>query len=305
MTTFKLKVLGCGSALPTMRHHPSSQVLNINEKLFLLDCGEGTQLQMRKYHIKFQKIEHVFISHLHGDHFFGLIGFVSTLHLLGRTKDLHVYGDARLENIIHTQLKASDTFLRYQVIFHPLTPKKSEVLFEDENLVIKSFPLNHRINTWGFVFREKVKLRNIKRDFLLEYDVPIDVIMDIKAGADFIDENGKLHPNHKITKTPRSPRSFAYVSDTSYYEPVIEHIKDVHLLYHEATFEASRENDARNKFHATTKQAATIAKAANAQKLLIGHYSARYVDTDFLLEEAKEVFPNTLSANEGLDIDLR
>lgn len=304
MTAFNLKILGCGSALPTLRHNPSSQVLNVNERLFLVDCGEGTQVQLRRYHTKIQRIEHVFISHLHGDHYFGLIGLVSTFHLLGRTKDLHIYADAPLEEIIRSQLKASQTYLKYNLVFHPLIPKKDQTLFEDENLVIRSFPLRHRINTWGFVFREKPKLKNIRRDFILEHEVPVEMIMRIKAGEDYVDENGRCYPNAKITRNPKEPRSYAYVSDTSYLESVVEHIKGVDLLYHEATFDASRGKDAKDKFHSTSAEAAQIARLAEVKQLLIGHFSARYKDEQVLLNEAKEVFENTVVAAEGKDFEI-
>ncbi|MFA8451679.1 MAG: ribonuclease Z [Bacteroidales bacterium] len=304
MTTFNLKILGCGSALPTMRHNPSSQVLNINEKLFLIDCGEGTQIQLRKFHVRFQRIEHIFISHLHGDHFFGLVGLISTFHLLGRSKDLHIYGDANLEQIIRVQLKASQTYLRYNLIFHPLKPKESQVLYDDELLTICAFPLSHRIPTWGFSFREKEKLRNINRDFIIEKDISVEDILKIKAGADYIDEFGVLFPNNKITRTPIPPRSFAYVSDTKYFEPVVDYVRKVDLLYHEATFDASRTVDAKDKFHSTSVDAATIAMKAEVGKLIIGHFSARYKDSNQLIQEGAEVFPNIEGAIEGKEFTV-
>ncbi len=302
--TFSVTILGSSSAIPTLTRNPSAQLLNVHEKLFLIDCAEGTQLQLRKFKFKFQKIDHIFISHLHGDHFFGLIGLISTLHLLGRKNEMHVYAPAELEEIIDIQFKASGTILRFPLIFHYLHQKTSEIIYEDKNVKVRSFPLSHSIPTWGFVFREKQKERNIRKDFIFEKNIPVTEILKIKKGEDYVDETGKIYMNQEITLNPQKPRSYAYCSDTRYFEPVIPFIKDIDVLFHEATYMQDKVKDAIENFHSTAIEAATIAKKAGVNKLIIGHFSARYKNTELLLKEAKSIFPNTILAVDGLKVDV-
>jgi ribonuclease Z len=268
-----------------------------------VDCGEGTQMQLRRFGVRFQRISHIFISHLHGDHFFGLIGLISSLHLLGRSDPLHIFGDAILEEIINLQLKASQTTLVYPLIFHPFTGHY-EIIYEDEHQFVKTFPLDHRIPTTGFLFKEKPKLRKIKKTFLAKENVTIEEIKDIKAGADFVAKSGKIYENQTITIEPPKPRSFAYCSDTKYDETIIDHIREVNLLYHEASFAEEMAIVAGEKYHSTAGQAAAIALKARVEQLLIGHFSARYKLTHDLLSEAVGIFPNTLIAEDGITITV-
>ena len=297
--TFTVSILGSSSAIPTSTRYPSSLLVNMDYKYFLVDCGEGTQMQLRRYHFKLQKIKHIFISHLHGDHFFGLVGLLSTLHLLGRKEEVHVYANEQLKEIIEVQFRASGTELIFPIYFHPVDSTESRVIYEDSDRIVSSFPLNHRIPTTGFLFREKEKPRKVKKEFLMAEDVPVSEIPKIKAGADFVNQGGKVFSNNDITNNPSPARSFAYCSDTGYFEPVISEIRNVDLLYHEATFMSDMEQVAIEKFHSTARQAATIAHKANAVKLIIGHFSARYKNLDELLEEATSVFENTHLAEDG------
>jgi ribonuclease Z len=271
----------------------------MNYKYFLIDCGEGTQMQLRKYRFKLQKINHIFISHLHGDHFFGLIGLISTLHLLGRDKELHIYANEQLKEIIDLQLSVSGTELIFPLIFHPTNQNESEIIYEDEQRFVKSFPLNHRVPTTGFLFSEKNRLRKIRKDFLQEVDVPFDEIPKIKAGEDFVDSQGNVHLNKEITTNPLDPRTFGFCSDTSYFEPAIDNIRNINLLYHEATFMQEMAEVAHEKFHSTAAEAATIAYKAGVKGLIIGHFSARYTSLDELLDEARVIFPATRLADDG------
>jgi len=297
--TFTVSILGSSSATPTSSRNPSSLLVNMDYKYFLVDCGEGTQMQLRRYHYKFQKIKHIFISHLHGDHFFGLIGLISTLQLLGRKDELHVYANEALQEIIRLQLKVSGTELTFPFFFHYTDAQETQIIYEDDDRYVKSFPLDHSVPTTGFLFGEKEKPRKIKKGFLVSKDVPVSIIPKIKAGADFVDVNGKVFKNNDITTAPAATRSFAYCSDTRYFEPMIGEIKNVNLLYHEATFMNDMEIVAAEKFHSTAAQAATIALKANADELVIGHFSARYKKLEELLNEAKAVFPNTQLAEDG------
>jgi ribonuclease Z len=256
-------------------------------------------MQLRKYRFKLQKINHIFISHLHGDHYLGLVGLVFTMHLLGRHNELHVYGPPELKDIIDLHLNVSLTTLNFPLEFHSLVSDIPEVLFEDNRIIVKSFKLLHRVPTYGFIFREKSSLRNIKKEVIANMNIPFEEMDDIRGGADFTDETGVTHINAHLTNEPRKPKSYAYCSDTGYTETIIPLIKDVDILYHEATFLNDREKDAIEKQHSTTLQAATIALKANAKKLLIGHYSARYDDLTPLLNEARSIFPETYLAEEG------
>jgi len=296
---FKVIILGSNSAIPTLKRNPTAQLLNHNERFFLIDCAEGTQLQLRRYRIRMQRIRHILISHLHGDHFFGLIGLMSSMHLMGRTKELHVYGPSPLKEILDIQLDASQTELSYPVIFHELHPDQSELIYEDDLLTITTIPLNHRIPTCGFLFREKQRKKRLKKGIIKSLDIPVTEFLKIKEGSDFIDASGKVYENSEITEMPASPRAYAYCSDTGYFEPVIPIIQNVDLLYHETTFMQEMAEVAADKFHSTTVEAATIAKKAGVKKLLIGHFSTRYDNTDDLLSETKEVFPNADVAIDG------
>lgn len=299
MQSFELTILGCSSATPTSSRNPTAQLLNIAERFFLIDCGEATQIQLRKYKIKFQKINHIFISHLHGDHFFGLMGLLSSTHLLGRTNELHLYCPPELQEIIEVQFKHSQTYLKYKIEYHPHRYIANDLLFEDNKVEVRTILLNHRIPCCGFIFKEKPLLANISKETIKEYNIPVEQILPIKNGADFINSEGKLIPNSELVSNRLNPRSYAYCSDTCYDERIIETIKGVNLLYHEATFMNDMQDRAKETFHSTTIQAATIAQKADVRQLMIGHYSARYKDLQPLLEEAQSVFKNTLLAEEG------
>lgn len=296
---FQIRILGSSSATPTRTRHPSAQLVNFNEKLYLIDCGEGTQMQLRKYRIKLQRIDHIFISHLHGDHFFGLVGLVSSMHLLGRNKPLYIYGPAPLKDILELQLTASDTDLVYPMHFHAIDAESHSAIFENEELTIETIPLDHRIPTTGFRFGEKKKKRKIKKEVIKNLNVPVEMMDRIKAGEDFTDDNGKVFKNDFLTYDPPDPRSFAYCSDTKYSESVIPAIQHSDVLYHEATFTHDKEDIAADKYHSTARQAAMVAKKAGAGKLLLGHYSARYTDLKPILDEAREIFPDSHLAEEG------
>ena len=296
---FQLTILGSSSAMPTSKRYPTAQVLNVLGRFFLIDCGEGTQHQLRKNKIGFGRLNHILISHLHGDHFFGLIGFISTQILLGRTNDLHIFAHSELQRYIQFQidfLKIQD--LGFRLVFHPLNFKKEQVIFDDEKLTITSFPLNHRIQCCGFLFEEKEKEANIKKGQLKKYQIPIRDIKNIKAGADFVTEEGEIISNKKLVIPPLKPRSYAFCSDTAYHEKIIPIIQDVDLLYHEATFADSEQALAKATFHSTGKEAAQIAQKANAGKLLIGHFSARYKEPQVTLDEARSIFPETYAISE-------
>ena len=302
--TFSLTILGSNSAIPMLLRNPSAHLLNVNERLFLIDCAEGTQLQIRKFHIHFQRIERIFISHLHGDHFFGLIGLLNSMHLLGRKEEMHLYGPPLLKEILNLQLEASNTTLIYPLFFHPLSFSGYEMIYENEKVSVFSFPLDHSIPTCGFIFREKQNDRKIRKDILAELKIPVEEIKNLKRGQDYIDEKGDIHKNEDITSDPPSPRSYAYCSDTAYNEKIIPYIQGCDLLYHEATFMQVMAVIAKEKQHSTTIEAATLAKKADVKKLLIGHFSARYKDLQPLLEEAKTVFPDTIIAEDGLSINI-
>lgn len=302
-----ITVLGSSSATPTSSRHPSAFLLKSNKKkdYFLIDCGEGTQILMRRASIHMQRISRIFISHLHGDHYFGLIGFISTQNLLGRKEELHIYAHKPLEKIINLQLKTEKTVLNYPIIFHPIsTAKRKSVLYEDADIEISTFPLLHSIPTNGFLFREIGMNKLINKGFVGKYNPSSEQIISIKRGDDFITKDGTILDNNDITTFSDDFKSFAYCSDTVYDENIIPYIKDVDLLYHEATFMEELKEVAAEKYHSTAKQAAQIAKLANAKKLLIGHYSARYKDIIPLWNEAKEVFPETLAAFEGSTIKI-
>ncbi len=304
MVTFKLTILGSGSALPTLHRNPTSQLLQYDSLCILLDCAEGTQLQLKRFKKSPMQIAHILISHLHGDHYFGLIGLITSLHLMGRTKPLHIYGPAQLFDIIQLQLNAAKTKLHYPLSFEPLNPDGQDVIFEDDKLTIDSFPVKHRIPTWGFLFKEKPSDRRINKDFIAEYNPDIEQCKAIKSGADFVQADGSIVPNERITSAPHPPRSYAFCTDTAYTEAIVPIIEKVTLLYHESTFVAEMSEEADQTYHSTTAEAARIAHLAKADKLILGHYSSRYRDTKPLEDEAKKVFPNTIAADDGLEIHI-
>ncbi len=299
MANFDVTVLGSSSATPAYNRNPSAQLLNLNEKYYLIDCGEATQNQLNKFRIKSSRIDYIFISHLHGDHYLGLVGLLSTMHLHGRTKEIHIYGPPELKEIIDLQLKVSETVLRYQIEFHSTHTEYSEKIFESNDLIVETIVLNHRIPTTGFVFKEKQKKRKINSAKMEEYDVPLEYIPLLKNGIDYSDKYGNTIANTDLTFDPLPSKSFAYCSDTLYNENFIEQIEGVDLLYHEATFLHELIDRAVETFHTTALQAGMLAKKANVKTLMIGHFSARYKELDQLLTEAQTEFPNTVLALEG------
>ena len=302
MEKFELTVLGCGSAKPTTRHFPSSQVLNVRDKFFMIDCGEGTQLQYCRNKLPFNRLNHIFISHLHGDHIFGLPGLISTFNLLGRTAELHVYSPEGLEQMLKPLMDYCNYDMSYKVFFHEFDTNEPALIFEDRTLTVTTIPLKHRVPTCGFLFREKEGLRHLRRDMIDAYEIPIAYINTIKAGSDFVLPDGEVIANDKLTTPASKTHSYAYCSATFYLPQIVELLRGVDLLYHEATYAAEHEAKAQQHFHSTTLQAAQIAKDAQVKQLVIGHFSARYIDESGLLEEAKSVFPNTLLAHEDLSI---
>lgn len=304
MEPFEIHILGCGSALPTTRHNASAQIIKIGNKQFLIDCGEGTQVQLRKCHIHFSFINHIFISHLHGDHCFGLIGLLSTFGLLGRTAPLHIYADPKLEELMKPQVEFFCKGMNYPLFFHSIDATKHQVIYEDNTVTVESIPLKHRMPCCGFLFREKPKKRHLIGDMANFYNIPAYMRQSIKDGADYTTPDGEIIPNSRLTKEADPSRSYAYCSDTA---PCLKNsgiLQCVDMLYHESTFAESEKERAAQTFHSTARQAAEIAKSAGVKKLLLGHYSSRYETTDTLLEEAKEIFPNTIAAKEGIIINI-
>ncbi|MWB93196.1 ribonuclease Z [Flavobacterium sp. GA093] len=295
----KLTILGCYAATPRTITNPTSQVLEIKNRLFLIDCGEGTQVQLRKNKVKFSKINHIFISHLHGDHFYGLIGVISTFALLGRTTDLHIYGPKGVKEIITLQLKLSNSWTTYNLFFHELESNESEVIFEDNRVVVKTIPLKHRIYTNGFLFEEKPAERKLNVEAVENYNIHIAYYQKIKNGGDITLDDGTVIENEKLSFDPIPPQRYAFCSDTVYNEAIIPIIKEVDVLYHEATFLESEAALAQKTLHSTAKEAATIALKANVKQLVLGHYSTRYGDINVFKQEAETIFPNVLSGDDG------
>lgn len=301
-TAFEVLVLGCSSATPTSERNPSAQLLNIAERHFLVDCGEATQIQLRRFKARFQRIAHVFISHLHGDHFFGLPGLLSSMNLLGRQQDLHVYCPAPLRQVIEMINNLGDTRLSYHIHWHETRDDGLHLLFADEKVEVHSFPLNHRVPCCGFLFREKPLPRKIDKARLKELNISFADIMRLKAGQDVTNGAGEIIRNSDATFDPLPPRSYAYCSDTIFDPRVAEYVKGVDLLYHESTFLEDNAGRAARTFHCTARQAAEIARLAGAKQLMLGHYSARYPDIAGFEAEAKEVFPDCLLATDGKKI---
>lgn len=301
---FELRILGSSSALPSSTRVPSAQVIFYNQTPFLIDCAEGTQMQMRKYSVPFGKLKHIFISHLHGDHFYGIFGLLSSFNLLGRKQDLHIYAPEKLKEIIESLHKLNGDELKYKVFYHFLKPDAKNLIMENKNLEIYSFPLKHSKPVWGFLFLEKTKLRNIKKEAIQKYDLSIAEIIKIKNGQDLIDENGKLIKNSEITIAAAKTRSYAYCTDTLPIRDLSKYLSEVDLLYHEATFGSDLKDIAKETFHSTPSEAGEIAKLVKAKKLLLGHFSTRYKSIEPLLNQAKNVFENTIAADDGMLIEI-
>ena len=295
---FRVHILGCGSALPTLRHYPSAQIVEIREKLFLVDCGEGVQMQLRRCHVRFTKVSHVFISHMHGDHCFGLIGMISTFGLVGRTAKLHIHANEQLNDMVQRQMDLFCHDLGYEVVFHPIDASRHEVIYEDRSLTVETIPLTHRLPTCGFLFREKPSLPHIRRDMLDFYKIPKSQIQNIKNGADWTLEDGTVVPNERLVTPADAPRSYAYCSDTRYMPELYKELTGVTTLYHESTYGQDNLHLAEKYNHSTARQAAMVARDAGVRQLVLGHYSSRYEDESVLLNEAREVFENVRLSNE-------
>ncbi len=304
MEPFKVHILGCGSALPTLQHNASSQIVELREKLFMIDCGEGTQIQLRRSRIHFSKIIAVFISHLHGDHCFGLPGMISTFGMTGRTAPLHIYAPAAFEPILDQTLSFFCQGLEFKVVFHAVDTTQNKVVYEDRSLTVETIPLQHRIDCCGYLFREKPILPHIRRDMIDFYKIPISQINNIKAGADWVTAEGEVIANSRLTTPAEPARSYAYCSDTRYIKTLHELVKGVSTLYHESTYSAEDAERARLYWHSTSQDAAKVARDASVGKLLLGHFSARYNNESQLLEEAKEIFPNSYLTCEGATFDI-
>ncbi len=298
MEPFRVHILGCGSALPTLRHYPSAQIVEVREKLFMVDCGEGVQMQLRRCHVRFTKVSHVFISHLHGDHCFGLIGMISTFGLVGRTATLHIHANELLNDMLQRQMALFCHDLGYEVVFHPLDATRRDIIYEDRSLTVETIPLTHRLPTSGFLFREKPLLPHIRRDMIDFYQIPTSQIQNIKNGADWTLSDGTVVPNARLVTPADAPRSYAYCSDTRYMPELHKQLKGVSTLYHESTYGEDNLQMAQKYNHSTARQAAMVARDAGVGQLVLGHYSSRYEDETVLLNEAREVFENVRLSNE-------
>jgi ribonuclease Z len=304
MAEFNINILGCGSALPTTRHSATSQIVDLRDKLYMIDCGEGTQVQMRHARVRFGRLAHIFISHLHGDHCFGLPGLISTLGMLGRTGELVIHGPKEVETFLHSTLDLFCRGLEFNIRFNPIDTQSHSLIMEDRSLSVYSIPLKHRIPTCGFLFAEKPKEAHIIREMTDFYQVPVRWMKDIKQGKDYITPEGEIIPNARLTRPAIPPKRYAYCSDTAYNRSIIPIIEGVDLLYHEATFIEEYSARAKETFHSTARQAAEIARDAQVKRLVIGHYSARYEDLSELHKEAMEIFPNTILGNERMVIPV-
>jgi len=301
---FEVTILGSNSATPLYGRHHTAQVLNCNDVLSLIDCGEGTQLQLQRYNFKANRIKYIFISHLHGDHYLGLVGLISSMHLNGRKEDLYIFGPPGLKEIIDLQLYYSETQLRYNLLFHATKADEAKQLLADSNFEVTSFPISHRIPCTGYIFKEKQRLPRINKELIEGLDIPIAYYPLIKKGIDYTDPSGNVYKANELTIPAAIPKSYAFCSDTIYTESYWPYIRNVSLLYHEATFLHEMVDRAAETFHTTAFQAAEIAKGVNAKRLLIGHFSARYKDLQPLLDESKTLFPNTELAIEGQTFEI-
>lgn len=305
MEPFRIHILGCGSALPTLKHSASAQLIEMRGKCFMMDCGEGAQMQFRRSHVHFAKVTAVFISHLHGDHCFGLLGLLSTFGLLGRTARLKVFAPACYASLFKQQMDFFMQGMGYEIEFVPVDTSKHAMVYEDHSVIVESVPLCHRVPCCGYIFREKPTLPHIRRDMLDYYGVPISQINNIKNGADWTTEDGVVIPNERLVVPADTPRSYAYCSDTSYMPQLYESVKHVTVLYHESTYTSENEDRAKIYYHSTARQAALVAQKAEVGRLLLGHYSARYNDEKVLLDEARTVFPESYLTQEGMVFEVK
>lgn len=304
MAEFNINILGCGSALPTTRHLATSQIVDLRDKLYMIDCGEGTQVQMRRMRVRFGRLAHIFISHLHGDHCFGLPGLISTLGMLGRTGELVVHGPKEVETYLRPVMDLFCRGMEFEVRFNPVDTRSHSLVMEDRSLSVYSIPLKHRIPTCGYLFAEKPKEAHIIREMTDFYQVPVRCMKDIKQGQDYVTPEGEVVPNSRLTRSATPPKRYAFCSDTAYNRSIIPIIEGADLLYHEATFAECDLARAKETFHSTARQAAEIARDAHVKRLVIGHYSARYEDLSELHREAEAVFPGTILGNEGTVIPV-
>lgn len=299
MQPFKIHILGCGSALPTKHHNPSSQIVEIRGKLFMVDCGEGTQTAVRRSRMNFTKLYAIFITHIHGDHVLGLIGLLSTLGLQGRTAPMHVYAPKGYEKLFRMEIETFCSTLDYEIFFHPIDTTKQQIIYEDRSLTVETIPLHHRMPCAGFIFREKEGMRHIDPAKIAAYDVPVSQMNNLRAGMDWTTPDGTVIPNGELT-TPADPvRAYAYCSDTRYMPSLAKKLTGVTTLYHEATYSEDMKDKAEKYLHSTAREAALTAREAGVKNLLLGHYSKRYLDETPLLNEAREIFPNTHLTDEG------
>ncbi len=305
MVPFNVTILGSSSAVPTPSRYTTSQVVNLNERLYLIDCGEAAQIQLRRFGIKVGRINHIFISHLHGDHIFGLPGLISSVAMGGKKGELHIYAHSELQTLMSSLMKLINDSSDFKLIYHHVNKRRYAVLFEDEKIRVESFPLKHRIPCNGFIFREQPSDLHLRGDMIEALNISIKDRMNLKKGKDYILPNGSVIPNEELTFPPIKPRAYAYCSDTTFYEKVIPYIEGVDLLYHESTFGESLKDLAKLTGHSTARQAAILASKAKVGKLIIGHYSTRYKDISELVNEAREVFPDTYPVNDGEKFDVR
>ena len=300
---FEVNILGCGAATPTLKRNPTAQLVNLHDKFFLVDCGEGTQIAMRKNKLKFQRINHIFISHLHGDHYLGLVGLISSMHLLGRTRKLELYGPPGLREIIDVNLRLSQTELNFECEVVELDIKEKTFLFDDKSLEVFAFPLKHRIRCNGFLFKEKKRKPKVDKKTISDYELSVKEIVALKNGQDIERENEVLK-FEELTKSAPDPRSYAYCSDTRYWEKLVDFISEANLLYHESTFLEDKKDRARETFHSTAIEAAKIASLARVNKLILGHFSSRYRKLDEFITEAQTEFENVVLASDGLTVEV-
>lgn len=299
MNPFSVTILGSSSALPTSQRYPTSQVVRLNEQLFLVDCGEGTQIQLRKFGFKMGRINHIFISHLHGDHIYGLPGLISSLALYGKKGELHIHAHSELQPMMEGMMKFMNEVTDLKVKYHPLNFRRNSVIYEDKKIRITSFPLKHRISCCGFLFQELPSDLHLNKVALERYDIPVSQRLNIKNGADLVLADGSVIPNCEMTLPSNPVRSYAFCTDTLFTKTIVPTISKVDLLYHEATFAGDLADLAKKTYHSTSVQAAEMAKMASVKKLVIGHFSSRYKDINILVEEARAIFPETAAANDG------
>jgi len=299
MNVFAVTILGSSSALPTSQRFPTAQVVRLNEQLFLIDCGEGTQIQLRRFGFKMGRINHIFISHLHGDHIYGLPGLISSLALYGKKGELHIYAHSDLPQMMAGMMKFMNDVTDLQVKYHPLNFRRSAIVFEDKRIRITSFPLKHRISCCGFLFQELPADLHLDKQALERYEIPVSQRNNIKNGADLLLPDGSVVPNRELTLPAKPPRTYAFCTDTIVRKEIVPLLEGTDLLYHEATFAANLSDLAGKTFHTTTVQAAGLASQARVKKLVIGHFSSRYKDVAPLVDEARVIFPETFAANDG------